>query len=179
MQTSAFDGRPFRRLSYATAFSRFGQNSLVNRNTSVAALLMEGSKMMKRLATALIVTGLAVAPVASYATGTMGTKDTTNAQAGSTETQSQSGMTKNATGQKTGAALSDAAITTKVKAKFAADSTVSATKIHVDTDNGVVKLTGTAKSQDEAAKAAEIAKSTEGVSSVDNAIQVSTAGATY
>jgi len=139
-----------------------------------------GSTMMKKLATALIVTGLMVAPVASYANGTMGNKsEATNAQAGTTATQSQSGMTNHAMGQKTGAALSDAAITTKVKAKFAADSTVSATKIHVDTDNGVVKLTGTAKSQDEAAKAAEIAKSTEGVASVDNAIQVSQAGTKY
>jgi len=139
-----------------------------------------GSTMMKKLATALIVTGLMVAPVASYANGTMGNKsDATNAQAGTTATQSQSGMTNHAMGQKTGAALSDAAITTKVKAKFASDSTVSATKIHVDTDNGVVKLTGTAKSQDEAAKAAEIAKSTEGVASVDNAIQVSQAGTKY
>jgi len=139
-----------------------------------------GSTMMKKLATALIVTGLTVAPVASYANGTMGNKsDATNAQAGTTATQSQSGMTNHAMGQKTGAAVSDAAITTKVKAKFAADSTVSATKIHVDTDNGVVKLTGTAKSQDEAAKAAEIAKSTEGVASVDNAIQVSQAGTKY
>ena len=136
--------------------------------------------MMKKLATALIVTGLAVAPVASYAGGTTAAKsDATNAQAGTTATQSQSGMTNHAMGQKTGAALSDAAITTKVKAKFAADSTVSATKIHVDTDNGVVKLTGTAKSQDEAAKAAEIAKSTDGVASVDNAIQVSQAGTKY
>jgi osmotically-inducible protein OsmY len=136
--------------------------------------------MMKKLATALIVTGLMVAPVASYANGTMGNKsEATNAQAGTTATQSQSGMTNHAMEQKTGAAVSDAAITTKVKAKFAADSTVSATKIHVDTDNGVVKLTGTAKSQDEAAKAAEIAKSTEGVASVDNAIQVSQAGTKY
>ena len=136
--------------------------------------------MMKKLETALIVVGLTVAPVASHANGTMGNKsDATNAQAGTTATQSQSGMTNHAMGQKTGAALSDAAITTKVKAKFAADSTVSATKIHVDTDNGVVKLTGTAKSQDEAAKAAEIAKSTEGVASVDNAIQVSQAGTKY
>jgi osmotically-inducible protein OsmY len=139
-----------------------------------------GSTMMKKLATALIVTGLMVAPVASYANGTMGNKsEATNAQAGTTATQSQSGMTNHAMGQKTGAALSDAAITTKVKAKFASDSTVSATKMHVDTDNGVVKLTGTAKSQDEAAKAAEIAKSTEGVASVDNAIQVSQAGTKY
>ena len=66
-------------------------------------------------------------------------------------------------------------MTTKVKAKFAADSEVSATNIHVDTDNGVVKLSGMAKSRDEAAKAESIAKSTEGVTSVENAIRVSSA----
>lgn len=129
--------------------------------------------MMSKLATALLVTGLAIAPAASYANGTMGTKsDAVNAQTGTTSTQSQSGMTT----RTTGAAVSDAAITTKVKAKFAADHQVSATNIHVDTDNGVVKLTGTAKSQDEATKAENLAKSIQGVTSVDNSIQVSSAG---
>ena len=90
--------------------------------------------------------------------------------------QGQSGTTH---ATRAGAAVSDAAITTKVKTKFAADKEVSATNIHVDTDNGVVKLTGTAKSRDEAMKAADIAKSTEGVASVDNAIQVGTAGTKY
>jgi len=126
--------------------------------------------MMSKLATALLVTGLAVAPVASYA------NDTTKSNA-TNATTGTSGMTTHTT--KTGAAVSDAAITTKVKAKFAADKQVSATNIHVDTDNGVVKLTGTAKSQDEAMKAADIAKATEGVASVDNAIQVSASGTKY
>ena len=132
--------------------------------------------MMSKLATALLATGLAIAPAASYANDT--TKpDAANAQAGTSSMQGQSGMTTHTT--KTGAAVSDAAITTKVKAKFAADKQVSATNIHVDTDNGVVKLTGTAKSQDEAMKAADIAKATEGVASVDNAIQVSASGTKY
>lgn len=132
--------------------------------------------MMSKLATALLVTGLAIAPAASYANGTAKT-DATNAQTGTSTMQSQSGMTTHTT--KTGAAVSDAAITTKVKAKFAADKQVSATNIHVDTDNGVVKLSGTAKSQDEAMKAADIAKATEGVASVDNSIQVSSSGTKY
>ena len=64
-----------------------------------------------------------------------------------------------------------------MKANLAADKEVSATDIDVDT--GVVKLTGTAKSRDEAMKAADIAKATEGVASVDNAIRVSAAGTKY
>jgi osmotically-inducible protein OsmY len=132
--------------------------------------------MMSKLAAALLVTGLAIAPAASYANDT--TKaNATNAQAGTSSTQGQSGMTTHST--KAGAAVSDSAITTKVKAKFAADKGVSATNIHVDTDNGVVKLTGTAKSQDEAMKAADIAKATEGVASVDNEIRVGSSGTKY
>lgn len=72
-------------------------------------------------------------------------------------------------------AMSDAAITTKVKAEMAKDKGVSAMSIKVDTDNGVVKLSGTARSQQEKDRAADIAKSTKGVVSVDNNIQVATA----
>ena len=131
---------------------------------------------MNKLAAALFVAGLAVAPAASYANGTMGTKADA-ATAPSASTQNHSAMTNHAT--KTGEAVSDAAITTKVKAKFATDKLVSATNIHVDTDNGVVKLSGTAKSQDEAMKAADIARSTDGVTSVDNAIKVGSASTKY
>ena len=123
--------------------------------------------MMSKLATALLVTGLAIAPAASYANDTM-KPGATNAQTGTS-----AGMTTHTT--KAGAAVSDAAITTKVKAKFAADKQVSATNIHVDTDNGVVKLSGTARSQQEADRAASIAKTTKGVVSVDNNIQVASA----
>lgn len=69
--------------------------------------------------------------------------------------------------------VKDSAITTKVKAKLAADKATSATSIKVDTDqDGVVWLSGTAKSQAEADKAESIAKATEGVKSVRNDIKV-------
>lgn len=69
--------------------------------------------------------------------------------------------------------LSDSVITTKVKAEFAKDKVVSATHIKVDTDNnGVVTLSGKAKTKAEADKAVSIAKSTKGVTSVKNEIVV-------
>ena len=73
---------------------------------------------------------------------------------------------------KTNEVIDDAAITGKVKALYAKDKTVSALKINVDTDKGVVKLSGNAKSKEEAAKAVEIAKSVNGVTSVKNEIAV-------
>lgn len=68
--------------------------------------------------------------------------------------------------------VDDATITTKVKADFAKDRDVSAMKIHVDTDHGVVRLTGTAKSPGEASKAETIAEGVKGVVSVANDIKV-------
>ena len=68
--------------------------------------------------------------------------------------------------------VSDSVITTKIKSEFASDKQVSAMNIKVDTDKGVVKLSGNAKSKDEADKAASIAKNTKGVVSVKNDIQV-------
>lgn len=69
--------------------------------------------------------------------------------------------------------LSDSVITTKVKAEFAKDKAVSATHVKVDTDsNGVVTLSGTAKSKAEAEKAVSLAKNTKGVTSVKNEIVV-------
>ena len=72
-------------------------------------------------------------------------------------------------------AIDDAAITGKIKAEYAKDKTVSAMKIHVDTDKGVVKLTGNAKSKAESAKAVEIARGVHGVVSVKNDITVGAA----
>ena len=70
--------------------------------------------------------------------------------------------------------LSDSVITTKVKAEFAKDKTVSATDIKVDTDsNGLVELSGTAKSKAEADKAVAITKSVKGVTSVKDKIVIS------
>ncbi|HSH54278.1 MAG TPA: BON domain-containing protein [Methylotenera sp.] len=69
--------------------------------------------------------------------------------------------------------LGDAVITTKVKAEFAKDKTVSASDIKVDTDSkGLVQLSGTAKTQAEADQAVKIAKSVKGVTDVKSDIVV-------
>lgn len=69
--------------------------------------------------------------------------------------------------------VKDSAITTKVKAKLAAEKMGSLTHISVDTDrNGAVVLSGTVRSQQEADKAVAIAHGTAGVTSVSSKLQV-------
>jgi len=69
--------------------------------------------------------------------------------------------------------IKDSAITTKVKAKLAADKVSSLAKIHVDTDaNGVVWLSGTANSQAQLDKAISIARNTENVRDVKSSVKI-------
>jgi hyperosmotically inducible periplasmic protein len=68
--------------------------------------------------------------------------------------------------------IDDATVTTRVKAKFASDPTVSALAINVDTFNGQVQLTGAAKSAEERSKAESLARGIAGVKSVRNDIIV-------
>ncbi len=67
---------------------------------------------------------------------------------------------------------SDAGITTAVKSKMAADDTVKASEINVDTHNRVVTLNGTVGSQAQKERAAVIARGTDGVTSVVDDIVV-------
>ncbi len=68
--------------------------------------------------------------------------------------------------------VDDATITTRVKAKFAEDSTVSAMAISVETLKGVVQLSGFAKSNAERSKAEDLARATPGVVNIKNDIVV-------
>lgn len=69
--------------------------------------------------------------------------------------------------------VKDSAITTKIKAKLAKEHMASVAHIRVDTDNdGVVWLSGTAKSQAEVDQAVSIARETDGVKSVKNHIKI-------
>lgn len=71
--------------------------------------------------------------------------------------------------QSAGTLMKDSAITAKIKAAQAADSTVRATSINVETDNaGVVTLSGSARSQSEIDRAIELAKGVQGVTRVNN-----------
>jgi hyperosmotically inducible protein len=69
-----------------------------------------------------------------------------------------------------GVYLDDAATTTAVKAKFVEDKTVDAASIKVETLNGLVQLSGFAKSNAEKAQAEYLARNTKGVRTVKNDI---------
>lgn len=68
--------------------------------------------------------------------------------------------------------IDDSAITTRVKAKFAEDSEVSAMSISVETLRGVVQLSGFAKTAAEKSKAGSLARNTPDVKGVRNDIVV-------
>lgn len=68
--------------------------------------------------------------------------------------------------------VDDATITTKVKAKHAEDKMVSAMDVSVETKQGVVILSGEAKTRGEIQRAELLAKQVEGVKSVSNMIEL-------
>jgi osmotically-inducible protein OsmY len=69
-------------------------------------------------------------------------------------------------------AASDTAITTKVKADLIKEPNLESLGIHVETEKGVVMLSGFVNSKAEADKAVKIAKGVEGVTRVKSAIKV-------
>ena len=62
--------------------------------------------------------------------------------------------------------LEDAQLTAKIKAKMALDDSVSALAIDIDSDAGIVTLSGTVRSTAEHQRAVQLARETEGVKRV-------------
>jgi hyperosmotically inducible protein len=105
--------------------------------------------MIRKLATACFVMGTLVAPMAAYAAD----PDTDRSNPG--------------------AYVKDSVITTKVKAKLASEHLGSLGNVRVDTDkDGVVFLSGSVRTQDEANRAVAVAKETEGVKAVNSKLMV-------
>jgi hyperosmotically inducible periplasmic protein len=77
-----------------------------------------------------------------------------------------------ATAGRVGDVASDAMLTSSIKTKMLADSDVAALKIDVDTQNGVVTLTGNVKTAAERDEALRIARETEGVKSVVDRLKI-------
>lgn len=73
---------------------------------------------------------------------------------------------------------SDAGITTAVKAKLAADSTVRAYEIDVDTSNRIVTLTGEVETSVAKDQALQLARETDGVRDVIDKLRVGESAAT-
>ena len=76
------------------------------------------------------------------------------------------------TGQTLGENIDDTNLTAYVKASLAGDKMVNLTRISVQTTNGVVHLAGVVSSDEEKARAEEIARGVRGVKDVVNNIQV-------
>lgn len=74
--------------------------------------------------------------------------------------------------RKSGAVVADSVITTKVKADIFKEPELKSMAIHVETEKGVVMLSGFVDSKADADKAVRLAKSVEGVASVKSAIKV-------
>ncbi len=123
--------------------------------------------MSRKLLTILVTAGALAVPAAGYAQIAPGDppgRDRATAPQGR-------GM-PSATEKDSPGFVDDAVITTRVKVGFAKDDGVRATRIRVNTDKGVVRLSGVAGSREESEKAESIAKSIEGVISVRNELTI-------
>lgn len=106
---------------------------------------------LKLAAAAMMAAGLALAGCASH-------RDNT-ASAGTSRTA--------------GEVTSDAALTAKVKTALAADAGLAtAANVNVQSYRGVVQLNGFVNSRDEIQRAGDVARRVEGVSKVENNLQV-------
>lgn len=76
------------------------------------------------------------------------------------------------TAARTGDAIEDTWITTKIQSKFFLDDVVKGSRVNVDTRNGVVTLKGQVESEEARKMAEAIARDTEGVARVVNQLTV-------
>jgi hyperosmotically inducible protein len=75
------------------------------------------------------------------------------------------------TGETLGEHIDDTTITSTVKTRLAAEKGTTLTRIQVDTDRGVVQLTGVVENAAERARAEQIARDVKGVKGVRNNLQ--------
>lgn len=128
----------------------------------------------------LIVSSLVVALMAAsgYSIAAGSSSDRSTGYSGSSGTSSQSGTTESGSGSSSaGQFIDDATVTTRVKSRLAADEKVSAMDVGVETNNGIVQLSGFVGSESEKMRAEEIARQVPDVRSVNNGIIVQREGA--
>lgn len=114
--------------------------------------------------------------VSSLVIGLFAASGLVNAQYGSSDTRSPAAGSAAQRESPVGQYIDDATVTTRVKSRFAQDDQVSAMNIGVETNDGVVQLSGYAGSEMEKSRAAEIARQVPDVRSVNNEIIVRGAG---
>jgi hyperosmotically inducible protein len=77
-----------------------------------------------------------------------------------------------ATGEPAGKAIDDGAITTGVKAAINGDPNLKVSELNVETEQGIVQLSGFVSSADEVGAAAAAARTVRGVKSVRNDLRL-------
>ncbi|WP_447987399.1 BON domain-containing protein [Nitrospira sp. Nam74] len=76
------------------------------------------------------------------------------------------------TGKTAGENISDASISTAVQSKLTSDRMSNFTRVDVDTERGVVNLSGVVQSAEQKARASELTRQVNGVKKVNNNLQV-------
>jgi osmotically-inducible protein OsmY len=76
------------------------------------------------------------------------------------------------TGKTAGESMTDSRITAAVQSKLTADRVSNFTRVDVDTERGVVNLSGVVQSQDQKTRAEELARQVNGVTKVNNNLQI-------
>ena len=107
-------------------------------------------------------------PASDRPVGTSGAVNTSRAR----ETGAEIGEKVAIGAKKAERTLEDAQLTAKIKAKMALDDRVSAIAIDIDSDAGIVTLSGTVRSTAEHQRAVQLARETEGVKRVVDQLAV-------
>lgn len=76
------------------------------------------------------------------------------------------------TGKTAGQTIDDASVTASVQGKLTTDKLSNFSRINVDTERGIVTLNGVVQSAEEQSRAEELAQQVEGVTKVNNNLQV-------
>jgi len=76
------------------------------------------------------------------------------------------------TGKTAGQTMSDATISTAVQTKLTSDRVSNFTRVDVDTERGVVNLSGVVQSPEQRSRAEQLARQVDGVVRVNNNLQV-------
>jgi hyperosmotically inducible periplasmic protein len=78
------------------------------------------------------------------------------------------------TGKTAGETMDDASISSRVQGKLTGDTLSNFSRIDVDTDRGVVTLSGVVNTTEDKARATELARQVSGVTGVNNNLQIQT-----
>lgn len=134
-------------------------------------------KLEALMRAAMLAGGLCLSMTATAADDTSGASSGANSSNGAAMNDGESNVDRAQSRARDAAStarqeMSDAALTTKVKAALIREKDLSALDINVETEDGVVQLSGFVERQDQIDRAEKAAESVEGVKSVKNDLRL-------